>query len=151
MSWAFTRPGLVPVVWCGTMERYHAGLGFVALAVVLAFAALALPRFVFEDTSSASPEAVRRLKTQAAHVRTIPPLVSQATHAEQYGATPDHVRGRVVARTLFGIPIGWYEFSAEGSEEWDYDHRKELALSAAFLLAEAGLLGAAGWLFVTSR
>jgi len=57
----------------------------------------------------------------------------------------------VVARTLFGIPIGWYEFSAEGSEEWDYDHRKELALSAALLLAEAGLLGAAGWLFATSR
>jgi hypothetical protein len=132
------------------MERYHAGLGFVALAAVLAVAAIVVPRFAFDDTASAPPEAVRRLKVQAAHVRTIPPLVSQATRAEQYGPTPDHVRGRVVARTLFGVRIGWYELSAESSEEWDYDHRKELALVAAFLAGELGLLVAAGWLFVTS-
>ncbi len=151
LSRAFTKPGLAPVVWFGTMERYHGGLGFIAIAAVLAVAAIGVPRLAFDDTSSAPPEAVRRLKTQAAHVRTIPPLVSQATHAKQHGPTPDHVRGRVVARTLFGIRVGWYELAAQGSEGWDYDHRKEFALSAAFLLAEAGLLGAAGWLFATSR
>lgn len=133
------------------MERYHIGLALIAIAVLLAVAALVVPRFAFDDTASAPSEAVRRLKTQAAHVRTIPPLVSQANMAEQYGRTPDHVRGRVVARTLFGVRIGWYELAPGGDEEWDYDHRKELALSAAFLLAEAGLLGAAGWLFATSR
>ena len=133
------------------MERYHAGIGMVGLAAVLAVAAIVAPRFAFDDTAGAPPEAVRRLKTQAAHVRTIPPLVSQATHAEQYGPTPDHVRGRVVARTVFGARTGWYELPTEGGEEWAYDHRKELALVAAFLSGELGLLGAAGWLFVTSR
>lgn len=58
----------------------------------------------------------------------------------------------MVARTLFGVHVGWYELSGGGgSEEWDYDHRKELTLIAACLAAELGLLGAAGWLFVTSR
>lgn len=150
-SRVFTKPGLAAVVWSGTMERYHIGLALIGISAVLAVAAIVVPRLAFKDTASAPPEAVLRLKVQAAHVRTIPPLVSQATMAEQYGPTPDHVRGRVVARTLFGVRTGWYELPAEGSEDWDYDHGKELALSGAFLLAEAGLLGAAGWLFATSR
>ncbi|MCL4241796.1 MAG: hypothetical protein KJ048_10620 [Dehalococcoidia bacterium] len=150
-SQAFTTPGMAPVVWSGAMERHYLGLGSTGIAAILAFTALAVPPLAFDHTASAPPEAVNRLKVQAAHVRTIPPLVSRVTHAEQFGPTPDHVRGRVVARTLFGIRIGWYELSAEGNAAWHYDRRKELALAAAFLLAEAGLLGSAVWLFATSR
>ncbi len=141
---------MAPVVRSEAMERYHIGLALIAIAVLLAVAALVVPRFAFDDTASAPSEAVRRLKTQAAHVRTIPPLVSQATHAEQYGPTPDHVRGRVVARTLFGIRTGWFAATIEG-EEWQYDLRKELGVFITFVVAEAGLLGAAAWLFATSR
>ena len=132
------------------MERYREALGCIAAAAVIAVAAIVVPRLVFDDTADAPPAAVQRLKTQAAHVRTIPPLVSQAVRAEQYGPTPDHVRGRVVARTLFGFRTGWYELSAEGSAAWHYNHRNEVAVFAAFLLAEGALLGAAGWLVTTS-
>jgi|JRYG01.1.fsa_nt_gb hypothetical protein len=61
------------------MERYHIGLALMAIAVLHAVAAL-VPRFAFDDTASAPSEAVCRLKTQAAHVRIIPPLVAQASN-----------------------------------------------------------------------
>jgi hypothetical protein len=56
----------------------------------------------------------------------------------------------VVARTFFGVRIGWYELSAEGSADWHYDHRNEIAAAAGFLFTEGALLGAAGWLLLTS-
>lgn len=132
------------------MERYRGALGCIAAAAVIAVAAIVVPRLVFDDTADAPPAAVQRLKAQAAHVRTIPSLVSQAVRAEQYGPTPDHVRGRVVARTFFGVRIGWYELSAEGSADWHYNHRNEIAAPAGFLFTEGALLGAAGWLLLTS-
>ncbi len=132
------------------MERYHAGFAIVALVVVIGVAAIVLPRFVYTDTGDASAGAVLRLKTQARLVRSIPPLVSRATEAEQYGPTPDHVRGRVEARTLFGVRVGWFERSPQGQDTWDYDYRREMGVVAAFVAAQAALLTLAGWLFWSS-
>lgn len=131
------------------MERHYAGFAIIALVVVIGLAAIVLPRFVYTDTEGASAEAVLRLKTQARLVRTIPPLVSQVTESEQYGPTPDNVRGRVKARTLFGVHIGWFERSPQGQDTWDYDFRREIGVVAAFVAMQTTLMAVAAWLFWT--
>ncbi len=57
-------------------------------------------------------EALRRLKTQFALPFQVRPWVIQVTEATMTGDTPDHVRGSVGFRTLFGLPVGEIGYSA---------------------------------------
>lgn len=92
-----------PLVWT---EQWRATL-IIALMATWAFAAFAIPTYVFRDRAGAVPPVVfAQLRNEAARAYTIPTGSMQVTDARASGPYPYHVEGTVVYRSLFGLPVG---------------------------------------------
>ncbi|MBI4497337.1 MAG: hypothetical protein HY689_05505 [Chloroflexi bacterium] len=118
-----------------TREARRALLVLVAM-LSLGVAACGAPPLVYPDQAPGVPrEALRRLKTQAGQPFKLRRLAYlQVTDAEMTGDTPDHVKGTVVFRTLFGIPFGVSSVSSR-----DLNWSIPAVTWAVFLLAETVL------------
>jgi hypothetical protein len=90
-------------------------------------------------------EAVRRLKVQLAHQTKLASLFHlQVVDGRMTGPTPDHVEGRVVWRTVFGVAVATTTVQAD---QWStvWDRWPGLLVWAALLLVELGLAGLLLW------
>lgn len=100
--------------------------------ILLAFAAFGVPLLAYPDRAdgNVSDEALHWLRTQDALGYKIRPLFRQVTDATMTGPTPDHVKGTVVWRTLFGVDVGG---------RYDVDTTRWAGTWAMFLVAELAL------------
>lgn len=100
--------------------RTRLGLGALAAFVALGVAAFAVPAVFFGDARGGlSDHDVAVMKTEARHWSSVPPFALQITEAAPPAEAPGMPDGRVVWRTIFGLPYGETTFAAgQSTQEW---------------------------------
>lgn len=107
--------------------------------VMLAVAAFGVPWFGFDDvTEGVDPAQFRRFEDRGRHWADIPSLNVQVIEIEATGPDPHDVEGRVVLRTLFGVPWNELELGIRGGQS-NGDISVWFWTLAAFLGVESAL------------
>ncbi len=117
-----------------------------AAAALLLVVAVAWPLIAFDDNAEAlSDRQVQRLKGEAHHWSSIPPLRLQISAVDSIPTQRDELAdGTITWHTVFGIPYGETRFADQQSEqEW---HNARLLWPLGGLFAtEAALLAFGVW------